>query len=278
MKRIFLIPNVITAFALTCGLFVIFRTSVIGFSGNLFALLQASAILLLLAALADVADGAVARLIKAESEFGIYFDSLSDAVNFGVAPPLLILKSVSGTNEPLSPLLVFFVIIGAMIYALCGVLRLVRYNVQKSQEAKGLRVANRKGHFTGLPIPAAASCALSAGLILLSPLVRTFWPSSLETRALILAFVLVILGYFMISRWKFPSVKTLHFRVPTFYLILLTGIFAVVVLYGIVDYFPEIYFAVSWLYFFISWVLSLISCILGKRAKKLEDFEPEDED
>jgi len=276
VKKIFLIPNAITAFGLTCGLFVIFKTSIADPARDLFSLLQASAILLLIAALADVADGAVARLIKAESEFGVYFDSLSDAVNFGVAPPLLILKSLSGSEEFLSPVIIFFVIVASMIYTLCGVLRLVRYNLQKHKEDEGRKT--RGGHFTGFPIPAAASCALSAGLISISPWARESLALSLQARALLLTALLVILGYFMISRWKFPSIKALHFRVPSIYLIFATGILAVVVLYGILDYFAEIYFTVSWLYLIISWLLSLTRLIMGKRAKTLDDFEPDEEE
>jgi CDP-diacylglycerol---serine O-phosphatidyltransferase len=283
---------VITAFGLTCGLFVIFKTSIADPSRDLFSLLQASAILLLIAAAADVADGAVARLIKAESEFGIYFDSLADAVNFGVAPPLLLLKSLSAPPGTLSPFLVFFVIIASMIYALCGVLRLVRFNVQtkeaKPKEAKPKEFrskefrSNKKefkkeaGHFKGFPIPAAGSCALSFGLILISPLTQEYLPLTLGARAIILSVVMIFLGYFMVSRWKFPSIKALHFRVPPIYLIFVTGILAVAILYGIVDYFPEAYFFISWLYFLISFSLSLIRLALGKKSKKLHQFEPDD--
>ena len=274
MKKIFLIPNAITAFGLTCGLFVIFRTSVADPSRDLFSLLQASAILLLIAALADVADGAVARLIKAQSEFGVQFDSLSDAVNFGVAPSLLVLKSLTGGGEVPGRAFTFFVILATMIYSLCGVLRLVRYNVQskkKDPEESGK-------HFTGLPIPAAGSAAVSASLILISPDIAEIFSFSVNARAAILAVVLLILGYFMVSRWKFPSIKALHFRVPSFYLVFAVGLFAVMMLYGILDYFAEAYFVVTWLYLLIAWSLSIIRKIAGKRSKTLADFEPDDEE
>ncbi len=271
MKRVFLIPNAITAFGLTCGLFVIFRISVADPSRDLFSLLQASAILLLIAALADVADGAVARLIKAESEFGIQFDSLSDAVNFGVAPSLLVIKSLTGGGQIPDKGFTFFVIVATMIYSLCGVLRLVRYNVNKNRDNQ-----ETKKNFTGLPIPAAGSAAVSASLILISP--DFYFPLSVNVRAAILACVLLILGYFMVSRWKFPSLKALHFRVPSFYLVFAVGFFAVMMLYGILDYFAEAYFVLAWLYVVIGWVLSIIRRIAGKRSKTLEDFEPDDED
>lgn len=279
MKRVFLIPNAITAFGLTCGLFVIFKTSLADPSRDLFALLQASVVLLLIAAVADVADGAVARLIGASSEFGIQFDSLADAVNFGVAPPLLALKSLSSAQEVPRGIFGFLAVFAAIIYALCGVLRLVRYNVQKMKVKPSPKAKEEESrHFTGLPIPAAAAAALSACLILISPTAKSLLPLSINTRALIVSCVLLLLGYFMVSRWKFPSVKALHFRVPSFYLIIAVAIFAVGVLYGILDYFAEAFFLISWLYLLISWTLSIIRVILGRRSKVLSDFEPEEEE
>lgn len=267
MKKVYLIPSGITAFGLSIGLFVIFKTSLADPSRDLFSILQASAILLLIAGIADLADGAIARLIKAESEFGGQFDSLSDSVTFGVAPPLLILKSLTGSGD-LGRLITLGVIIAAMIYTLCGVLRLVRFNVAP-------KTKNTK-HFTGLPIPAAAAAALSAALISISPWVEETIGWSVHTRAFIMMGVLTILGYFMVSRWKFPSVKALHFRVPSFYLVLALGIVAVLVLYGILDYFAEVFFITTWLYLLTAWTLSLIRVIAGKRSKTLADFEPED--
>lgn len=279
MKKVYLIPNAITAFGLSCGLFVIFKTSLADSSRDLFSLLQASAILLLIAAIADVADGVVARMIKAESEFGGQFDSLSDSVTFGVAPPLIVLKSLSTSD--LGRLVTFIVIIASMIYTLCGVLRLVRFNLRSKEvkENKDPEVAlKEQKHFTGLPIPAAASAAVSAALILISPLMEEIFIFGVQARALILSFILIILGYFMVSRWKFPSVKALHFRVPSFYLVFATGVAAVLILYGILDFFAEAFFIASWLYLIVAWSLSCIRLIAGKRSKALVDFEPDDDD
>ncbi len=271
MKRVYLIPSGITAFGLSIGLFVIFKTSLADPDRGLFSILQASAILLLIAGIADLADGAIARLIKAESEFGGQFDSLSDCVTFGVAPPLLILKSLTG-GEDLGRLMTLLVILAAMIYTLCGVLRLVRYNVASKEE-----VVTTQKHFTGLPIPAAAAAALSAGLISISPLIEEMIGWSVMTRAWVMIGVLTVLGYFMVSRWKFPSAKALHFRVHSFYLVFAIGVIAVLLLYGILDYFAEVFFVISWLYLLIAWSLSIVRLIAGKRSKTLVDFEPDDD-
>src|SRR5271155_1893291 len=154
MKKVRLIPNMITAFALSCGLFAIFKVNMVESGPALFPILTICALLLLAAAFADLLDGAVARAMRAESEFGLVFDSLADAVSFGVAPSVLLLKSLSlapGTG------LSFFAVVGAMIYSICGILRLVRFSVRTTQ-AKGNaeEEAAQKKNFTGLPIPAAA--------------------------------------------------------------------------------------------------------------------------
>ncbi|NNM43665.1 MAG: phosphatidylcholine/phosphatidylserine synthase [Chlamydiae bacterium] len=276
MRKVNVIPNIITAFGLACGLFVIFKVNMVEPGSGNYQLLQASALLLLVAALADVLDGAVARIMKAESEFGAVFDSLADAISFGVAPSVLLLKSLTleqGTG------LSFFAVIGAMLFSICGVLRLVRFNI-KSHEAKGNveEMQSQKKHFTGLPIPAAALTAVSSNLLLASPYADKYLPLSDTAHGIVLSCIMIILGYFMVSRWKFPSIKALHFRASSFSLIFFTVVFALFVLYGILYFFPIVLAVVTWSYILIGWTLSIIRLIAGKKSKTLEDFEPEQED
>ena len=275
-KRIHLLPNAITAFGLSCGLFVIFKMSMTPLGEADLPLLIAISGLLLLAALADLLDGAVARVMKAESDFGGFFDSLSDAITFGVAPSVIVLKSLSLPNGSESS---FLLTTAAVVYTVCGVLRLVRFNVT-SQAIKGdeeQQLANKK-NFTGLPIPAAAAAAVSGNLFLISNEFHALFEISETTRSLLLFFMLIILGYFMISRWKFPSLKSLHIRVASFKLVLITAVTAVLIFYTILHHFPFIFFLVSWGYLVVAFTLSMIRLISGKKSKTLEDFEPEPED
>lgn len=276
MRQIYLIPNMITAFALSCGLFVIFKVNMVEAGPGLFGVLNVCALLLLVSAFADLLDGAVARAIRAESEFGMVFDSLADAVSFGVAPSVLLLKSLS--LEPGSGLS-FYAMLGCMLYSLCGVLRLVRYNVKK-KEAKGDTdlLTEQKKHFTGLPIPAAALAAVSVNLLFSSPLFEMLFTCSLETKAITLSSVMILLGYFMVSRWKFPSAKALHVRLPSFLLVFLTVILAIFIIYGVLYFLPQMLFIVTWGYILVAWVLSLIRLIAGKKSRTLEDYEPDQED
>jgi len=282
MKRVYLIPNMITAFGLACGLYVIFKVNMLEPGSGDYEVMLTSVILLLVAALADFIDGAIARAFRAESEFGVVFDSLADAISFGVAPSVLLLKSLSLQQ---GTLLAFFAAVGAMIFSLCGVLRLVRYSVQASsvKEHKGSHKAHKeisrdKPHFTGLPITAAAAAAVSINLFFLSSYSYEWFSWSFMTRSIILTCAMVVLGYFMVSRWKFPSLKILHIRVPSFHLAFLTVIFAVFLLYGIVNFFPVVLAIISWGYILLAGILSIIRIIAGKKSKTLADFEPEPED
>lgn len=276
MKRVYLVPNIITAFGLACGLFVIFKINMVEPGSGDYEVVKTSAILLLVAALADFIDGALARAIHAESEFGFVFDTLADAVSFGVAPSVLMLKTL--TLEQGS-FLSFFGATGAMVYSLCGVLRLVRFNV-KASEAKGnveLQAAQKK-NFTGLPIPAAAAAAISANLFFLSPLFQKWVDFAPTNRAITLSCVMILLGYLMVCRLKFPSLKMLHLRIPSFHLAFLSVVVAVFVLYGILYFFAEVLVLFAWSYIVLALILSLIRFIMGKKSKTLEDFDPEPDD
>jgi len=276
MKRIHLLPNVITAFGLSCGLFVIFKMNMTGIGEANQQVLIATAGILLLAALADLLDGAVARAMKAESVFGGIFDSLADAITFGVAPSIIVLKSLS--IEPGTELS-FLMTTGAMVYSVCGVLRLARFNTmghlaKMNQDP----IDTQSKNFTGLPIPAAAAAVVSMNLLLVSDEFKSLFSISEQTRAIILFCTLFVIGYFMISRWKFPSLKTLHIRVASFKIVFLTVISAVLIFYGFLHHFALVFFIMSWIYPIVAGVLSVIRLISGKKSKTLEDFEPAPDD
>jgi len=273
LKKIALLPNVVTAFGLSCGLFVIFKMSMVGFGEADSKVLMAATGILLLAALADMLDGAIARAIKAESDFGGIFDSLADAISFGVAPSVIILKSLS---VPPGTKLSFLVTTASIIFSLCGVLRLVRFNVN-ALEAKtntNLALAQKK-HFTGLPIPAGATAVVSLDLFLFSDDLIPSGFLSQTSQSWILSIALIFIGYCMISRWKFPSIKTLEIRVASFSTVFYTALAAVLIFFGILHYFSLVFMICSWCYVFIALTLAVIRKFAGRKSKTLEEFEPE---
>jgi len=276
MKKLYFIPNIITALGLACGLFVIFKMNMIEPGSGNFEGLRTSVIILLLAAFADFIDGAVARVLKAESEFGVIFDSLADAVSFGVAPSVMILKSLSLEH---GTILSFVGVTAGMFFSICGILRLVRFNTNKNM-VKGdlIEMTAQKKNFTGLPIPAAALAAVSANLFCFSPYFFTNMEMGLDKKAIILTCILIFLGYLMVSRLKFPSFKALHFVVASFYLALFAVISAILLLYGIMYFFSLIILVCSWGYIFLALILSFIRMLAGKKSKTLEDFDPGSEE
>lgn len=252
MKTVNFLPNVITTFGLTCGLFVIYKTNMIDKGGTTFESLQASVFILLLAAIADFMDGAVARALRAETEFGAVFDSLSDAVTFGVAPCVLTLKTMAVDPEAEISMLVTS---GAMVFSICGILRLVRFSVAKQAPKSELpEMAAFKKHFEGLPIPAAASMVLSMTLFMAAVEEHLFTLEGTE-RAILVSTVLFALGYLMVTRWQFPSLKAVHIRMPSFQLVFVTVAGVVLLFYGMMYHFASTLLITSWSYLLIAGLL-----------------------
>lgn len=135
-----------------------------------------------LAVVFDFMDGKVARAMGISSEFGVEFDSLGDVVSFGVAPAIL-LYSVSLRLLP--------GVSGAFIaafYALCGALRLARFNV-----------VHVPGPFQGLPIPAG-------GLFLISFVTGGF---VYRTPTWIMAVLVILAGWLLVSSIPYGNLKTI---------------------------------------------------------------------
>jgi CDP-diacylglycerol---serine O-phosphatidyltransferase len=104
--------------------------------------------MLAVAAILDALDGRVARLLKATSKMGEEIDSLADAVNFGVAPALIVYYAL------LPHARIGWIVV--LLYAVCIVLRLARYNA--SLHGDGPAYENQ--FFTGMPAPAGAIGAI----------------------------------------------------------------------------------------------------------------------
>ncbi len=110
---------------------------------------NAAMALIAAAAILDGLDGRVARILDAESRMGEEIDSLADAVNFGVAPAVVVYVSL------LSSLSAGWVVV--LLYAVCIVLRLARFNALLDD---GTQPAYAREFFVGMPAPAGAIAAL----------------------------------------------------------------------------------------------------------------------
>lgn len=118
--------------------------------------------LILIAAVFDLLDGMVARLLNAQSEFGKQLDSLADIVSFGLAPSMVLYSFLIAVLTENSANSTFFVetstlgqkllLYSAFTIVIFAALRLARFNIQD----------NQSDDFVGLPVPASALvvCAL----------------------------------------------------------------------------------------------------------------------
>ena len=144
-KTRYLLPNILTLGGVCLGI------SSIKFSidGN-FSL---AVTLILVASILDALDGRIARMIKGTSEFGKELDSLTDFVSFGIAPVLILYFWELNNYGKLGWAI-------ALIYSVCCVLRLARFNLTKTEEQQEWK----NNYFEGVPSPAG-------GILILMPLI-----------------------------------------------------------------------------------------------------------
>lgn len=149
-----LLPSLFTLGNMACGFYALLASVQGEFA--------ASATAIIAGMVFDALDGRVARLVQGESMFGVEFDSMADFLTFGIAPAHMmyafILKDYGPWGYP-----------AAFVYALCGGLRLARFN------AVAHDTGGSKTHFTGLPIPGGAG--LLASFVLLYQIIEEGRPA-----------------------------------------------------------------------------------------------------
>lgn len=156
LRTVVLLPTLITLGNGICGMLAIGRTGM-GMADAKALYFQQAAWLILTAMIFDALDGFVARMTRTTSPFGAQLDSLCDLVSFGVAPGFLVL-AVTRTAHRDVFLLERLVPAVCVLYALCALIRLARFNIETTPDEGSHR------EFTGLPSPAAAG--LIAGAVL----------------------------------------------------------------------------------------------------------------
>ena len=184
-----LVPNFITVLAICAGMTGI-RLAI----ENRFEL---AVTMVLIAAFLDGIDGRVARLLKAQSRFGVQMDSLADIINFGIAPALVLYLYMLDQAGS-------FGWIASLVYAIAAALRLARFNVSAESPAKARWQAL---FFVGVPAPAGA-------LIVFLPVYLGFLGLTPgQPSALFWSLYTVFIGFLLISRLPVFSGKGIGDRV-----------------------------------------------------------------
>ena len=271
--KIFFLPNLMTACNLACGFFAVLmilkgQIEVQKVSGEAALAVkqyyevsreyyQYAILLIFGSCLFDLLDGRLARLGGQESPFGQEFDSLADIISFGMAPAMLLSRAVL---FPLGN-------IGwgiALIYLVCGAMRLARFNCLASMPKK-LGVST---DFRGIPIPMAAGFIAS-----LTFLIIDLYENDHEVGVwrYVLAGVMLSLSWLMISDVRYPSFKSVDWKTKGS---LTTIILALIFIFATIRFryvMPVVLFSAYLLYGFIRpWISQ-------RWRKEIEDFSDQEE-
>jgi CDP-diacylglycerol---serine O-phosphatidyltransferase len=199
-----LVPNLITLLAMCAGL------TAIRFAAE--SRLDIALLAIVFAAVLDGIDGRVARMLKGTSKFGAELDSLADSINFGVAPALILyfwdlhqLKSLGW--------------IAALVFAICAVLRLARFNVMIDDPNRPVWAGN---FFVGVPAPGGAI------LVLLPLYIQFLGIPNVAVPTIVTFLYTLAIAFLMVSKLPVFSGKRVGKRVPPD---MVLPVFVVVVLF-----------------------------------------------
>ena len=171
-KSRFILPNLLTIIGVCLGI----SSIKFALDGNY----SLAVIFIVFASILDALDGRIARLIKGTTEFGKELDSLTDFVSFGIAPAFILyfweLKNYGKIGWAIT-----------LIFSVCCVLRLARFNLTKISEDAEWKL----NYFEGVPSPAGAGLALLPLIYELSELkfqidIKSMTPFFVVTVALLL--------------------------------------------------------------------------------------------
>ena len=245
-KTRYLLPNILTLGGVCLGI------SSIKFSID--ENYSLAVIFILLAAILDALDGRIARMIKGTSEFGKELDSLTDFVSFGIAPVFILYFWELNNYGKLGWAI-------TLIYSVCCVLRLARFNLTKIDQ-KHLWKSN---YFEGVPAPAG-------GLLILTPLIFELSNLNLNFDLKNLTpYFTILIAVLLVSKVPTLSLKKISIS---------SGITAFILLgVGIIFISLLFYTFETLLIFSLVYLLSIpFSFFMYKRKNRKETLETSDEE
>ncbi|MDR1595415.1 MAG: CDP-diacylglycerol--serine O-phosphatidyltransferase [Puniceicoccales bacterium] len=208
--KIYLLPSLFTASNLFFGFLAIIRCMQARYCSASEAVSTArytqAVWFIFLSGICDTLDGRVARMGGKESLFGKEFDSIADAVSFGVAPALMVFLMILSPTEQLP----FFRQVGwifGFLYLLCAAVRLARFNVITHPLLPKARQEKNSHDFLGLPVPAAAGVIISLVLV-----VNEY---DLKKWALLFPPLMALIAWLMVSNICYPSFKKIDWDTET---------------------------------------------------------------
>ncbi len=208
LKNITILPSLVTILNGICGFTaIVFASKGATLGLGEFTYFAMSGYMILLAMIADMLDGRLARMNQSTSSFGGQLDSLCDIISFGVAPAFLMLKVLEykisgfeGLNPTTETYLERFIWVAAAGYISCAAIRLARFNVENEEDESAHM------SFIGLPSPAAAGVIVSLVILHQDAL------PSLNVIIYVLPFCALGTGVLMVSRIRYPHIINQYLR------------------------------------------------------------------
>jgi len=207
-KGMYILPSLFTTGNIAAGFYAILQT-VHGASGEP-RHLDYAAMAIGFAVLFDGFDGFIARRTHTASDFGKELDSLADVITFGVAPALLawmwgfhLLPAAIAPELRLKATELGS--IACFAFLMAGASRLARFNIAKNPEPSNPGRPGKK-YFVGMPIPAGAGVIAAIVHFSAGTPVTSWWT------AMSWLMMVVVVGYLMVSTWRFYSFKDIDFR------------------------------------------------------------------
>jgi CDP-diacylglycerol--serine O-phosphatidyltransferase len=180
---VYLLPNLVTTASLMLGFWSITQS----IQGHW----DRAAWGIVLAGIADMMDGRIARATQSTSKFGVEYDSLADVVSFGLAPALLVYTWALAPMGQRGWLL-------ASLFAICAALRLARFNVQQHVE--------ERNSYQGLPSTFAGGMT---GVMVWYVGWLGYEPPFATPLGLTITLAFVVIALLMVSSVPYPSTKSL---------------------------------------------------------------------
>ena len=217
LNYITILPSLITILNGVCGFTaVIFASKDPNESIGHYSYFAIAGYMVVLAMVADMLDGRLARMSKSTSSFGGQLDSLCDVISFGVAPAFLMLRVLEHKLE----LAGFgddnffhrFIWLAATAYMSCATIRLARFNVENEEDESAHM------SFIGLPTPAAAGVIVSLIIFHQETLPEISGKNTtayvLCESAILYALPLLALGVamLMVSRFRYPHILNQYLK------------------------------------------------------------------
>jgi len=245
-KTRYLLPNILTLAGVCLGI----SSIKFAIDGNY----SLAVIFILLAAILDALDGRIARLIKGTSEFGKELDSLTDFVSFGIAPVFILYFWELNNYGKLGWAI-------TLIYSVCCVLRLARFNLTKINDQQ----LWKSNYFEGVPSPAG-------GILILMPLIFELsdLKININTKNLIPYFTILV-AILLVSKIPTLSLKKISISPKaTAFILLGIGVIFISLLY---------YTFEALLIFGLVYLISIpVSFFMYKNQNKKESLETSEDD